>query len=121
VHVRREEQPFTEHQVSRRDAAESSENLRGDVGWHLAPCQAALRCIRQRDGWIEVRSRNRSERKDQRNERGAGRDGVCEERDRGVSAGEPIAHDAGSDNGGEQQGRPERLSYSTPGHITPWV
>ena len=68
---------------------------------------------------IEVRPGNRAERQNQRDQHRSGGERVGEERDRDVSPGQPFAHDAGADHGGQQEGRPEGLSYSTPGHSTP--
>ena len=58
---------------------------------------------------IEMRARYRAEGQDQRDERAARRDRVGEQRQRDVSAGEPLGHDAGADHGGEQQRRADRF------------
>jgi hypothetical protein len=38
---------------------------------------------------------------------------------RHVAPGQPVTHDAGTDDGGQQEGSTESLSYSTSGHSTP--
>jgi hypothetical protein len=64
--ARSEKQRFAEHQVSCGNTGKSADDLRSEVGWYLAPRQAALRGIGQRDGRVEVRSRDWPERENQR-------------------------------------------------------
>ena len=78
-----------------------------------------MRSVGQRDGRVEVRSRNRPEGENQRDQHGAGGERIGQQRDGDVAAGQPLAHDAGADHSRQQEGRPERLSYSTPDHSTP--
>ena len=56
-----------------------------------------------------MRARDRTEDQDQHHQDGAGRQRVAEQRERDVSAREPLRHDAGADDGREQEGRAERL------------
>ena len=63
------------------DASERAGDLRDAVAGHVAPRQAALRRIRERDGRIEVRAGNRTERENQRDQRRARRERVREQRD----------------------------------------
>ena len=46
---------------------------------------------------------------------------TSEQGDRDIPPGQALSHDAGTDHGGQQEGRPESLSYSTPAHSTPLV
>ena len=108
-----EEHRQVEHDVRRRDAGEGARDLRSDVPRHLAPRESALRGVGERHRRVEVRARNRPERQDQRDERRARRERVGEQRDRDVPAGEPLAHDPGADDGGEQQGGPDALRDHT--------
>ena len=66
-----------------------------------------------------MRARDWTETQNQRDQSGAGRDRIREQRDGDISTRQPVAHDAGADDGRQQEGRPERFSYSTPGHSTP--
>ena len=86
-------------------------------GRHVAPGQPALRRVGERDGRIEVRARDRAERQDQRDERRAGREGVREQRHRDVAAGEALAHDAGADDGRQQQRRTDGFGDEAPAEI----
>jgi hypothetical protein len=52
-----------------------------------------------------MRTRNRAERKNQRDQRGACSERVGEQRDGDVPASEPFTHDARSDDGGKEQRR----------------
>ncbi len=58
-------------------------------------------------------SGERTEHRDEYDETRACRERVAEQGDREVPAGEPLAHDAGADHDGEQQGSPQRLRNQT--------
>jgi hypothetical protein len=73
---------LAEHQVRCGNPSKSTANLRGNICWHVAPGQPALPAIGQRDRWVEVRSRDWSERKNQGDKGCAGRDRVRKKRDR---------------------------------------
>jgi hypothetical protein len=60
---------------------------------------SALARVRERDGWIEMRSGNRAESKDERYQRRARRQCICKERNRDVAAAQALAHNAGTDDG----------------------
>ena len=60
-----------------------------------------------------MRARNRPERQNECDERCAGRERVGQQRDRDVAAGQPFAHDAGADDGGQQERRAERFSVQS--------
>ena len=62
----------------------STADLRSNIGWHVVPGQPALSRVGQRDSWVEVRSRNRPERENQRYEGSASGDRVRKECDRHV-------------------------------------
>jgi hypothetical protein len=105
----RREDRLAEHRVSDGDAGERPEHLGRDVDRDVAPPDAPLPGVGERHRGVEVRAGHRPEGQDQGHQPGAGRDGVRQERDRHVAAGEALSHDAGSDDGGEEEGRPERL------------
>ena len=63
----------------------------------------------QRDDGIEMGAGDRTEDGDEHDQDGAGRDGVAEERDGDVPAGQPLGHDAGTDDGGKQQRGAQRF------------
>jgi hypothetical protein len=90
------------HQVSDRHANESTPELRADINRHFRPTDSALRRIRYRDSRVEMRSGDRSEREDERDEGGTGRDGVREQCHRYVSRCQSVAHDPGPDDGSQQ-------------------
>ncbi len=102
-----------EHDVRRRDAGKGAADLGEHVRRHLAPRQPSLRGVRQGDRRVEVRAGDRAEGQDQRDEAGAGRERVGEQRDRDVPAREPLAHDARADDRGEEQGRAQRLGHGS--------
>ena len=62
-----------------------------------------------------MRARNRPEDGDEHDQDRAGRNGVAEQRDRLVSAGEALGHDAGADDGGDENGGAERLRQQAAG------
>ena len=57
-----------------------------------------LKRIRKRNYRIEVRARNGFERKYQGNEGRASRNGICQQRERGVSARQPLGHNSRADD-----------------------
>ena len=73
-------------------------DLRAEVAWHLPPGETALRCVRNRDGGIEVRARDWAESENQSYERGTCRNGVGKERDCLVAGRQAIRHDARPNN-----------------------
>jgi hypothetical protein len=66
-----------------------------------------------------VRARYRAERQNQRNQHGSSSKRIGEERNRNIPAGQVIGHDAGANDGRQEEGCSERLSCSTPDHNTP--
>ena len=50
-----------EHQVSRPNPDKRTHNLSRDVARRFAPTDAPLAGVRQRNGWIEMRPRDRAE------------------------------------------------------------
>ena len=75
--------------------------LRGHVRRHDAPRHAALRSVGKRNDRVEVRARNGPKRENERDQSRAGRERVCQQRDRDVSAREALAHDPRTDDDGE--------------------
>jgi hypothetical protein len=84
--------------------------LRRDISRNVAPAHPALARIRERDGRIEMRSRNRAERKDERYQGGARRQRICEKRDSDIATAQALAHDARANDRRQQQRRSEQLS-----------
>ena len=107
--ARGEEERRLEHDVRGRDAAEGAGDLGPEVHGDVAPGQTALRRIGERHRGIEVRPRDRPEGEDERHQRRPGGDGVREEREPDVAAGQPLAHDPGPDDGGQEQRGPHRF------------
>ena len=58
-------------------------------------------------------ARDRAEGEDERHEGGAGRDGIGEERQRHVAAGESLGHDPRADDGGEQERGADRFRHES--------
>jgi hypothetical protein len=50
----RAEHRLTEHEMRRGDTGKSPTNLRGQISWHFAPRQSALRGVGYRNRWIEM-------------------------------------------------------------------
>ena len=63
-----------------------------------------------------MRARDRAEDGDQHDEDGAGRQRVAEQRERDVLR-QRLGHDAGADDGGDQQRRAERFGRKAAGQI----
>ena len=93
-----------EHEMGEPDSEHRAGELRRDVRRRVARPHLAGDGGRHRHRWIEVRARDRRQGKDERQQRAAGRQRVGEERQGQISAGEALRHDAGADDGGEQQG-----------------
>lgn len=83
------------------DPGDRADDLGGDVGAGQSPADLAPHREDERYGRVEVRAGQRPEYRDQHNQTGAGRQCVAKERDRGVSGGEGLAHDARADDDGQ--------------------
>ena len=77
---------------------------------------ACLRCVdlllqQEHPGYrgVEVRARDGAEHGDEHDEDGPGRDGVAEQGDRHVSAGQPLPHDARADHRGQEKSCAQEL------------
>jgi hypothetical protein len=117
---RGEEHRLAEHQVSGGNSRKRANYLSGNINRHIPPGYAALRRVGQRDGRVEVRPRNWPKRQDQCDQGCAGSDRVRQKGNGDISTGQTFAHDARPDNGGQEESSAEGLSYSTPGHSTPF-
>src|SRR5260221_6014678 len=62
----------------------------------------------------DLRARDRREGEDERDQGAARRQRIGEEGEGEIAAGEPLRHDAGADNGGEQQRRADALGCGAP-------
>ena len=87
--------------ASRPDQAAG--NLRRDVDRHLAPGCSPVARIGHRDDRVHVRAGYRSEGQDERHQRRARRERIREQGYRHVPASERLAHDAGPDDGRDQE------------------
>jgi hypothetical protein len=61
-----------------------------------------------------VGPRDRAENRDEHDEDGAGRNCIAEQRDRLIPAGKPFSHDAGANDGGDENGGAQRLRQQPP-------
>jgi hypothetical protein len=61
----------------------------------------------------------RPNRENQRDQGRTGGEAVRAKCNRDISTRQPLAQDARPDHGGQQEGRPQGLSYNTPGHSIP--
>ena len=90
-------------------ADNSPGKLRDGVGDGVAGGDASAGAERKRHGGIEMGARNRPKHRDEHDQHGARRQRVGKECERFVTAGQPLAHDAGADDSRQQQCRAERL------------
>jgi hypothetical protein len=104
-----EEHRLAEHKMRGRDPTEGAGDLRHDIGQDVALSKRAPRRVGHRHGGVEVSSRDRPERQNQRHERSAGRQRVRQEREGRVAAREPLARDSRTDDGREQERGTPRL------------
>ena len=90
-------------------ARDPTKALHDNIGGNLAPRRVAARRKYKRYRRIEVRTRNRPENGDDHDEDRARRDRVAEKRNRLISTCESLGHDAGADDGRDQDSRAETL------------
>jgi len=100
---------LAEHRMGESDAEKGAEHLRDDVGTGAGPAQPALPRVRERDGWIEVGTRDRSERENEGDEGGSRRNRIRKQCNGDVAAGQSFAHDARADDGGEEKRRADEF------------
>ena len=93
-----------EHGVRDPDADDPGDHLDRDVGGGERPGDLAADRESQGHGRVEVGARDRPEDCDQDHEAGAGRQGIAQQGDGVVAAGEPFAHDPRTHDDGEEQG-----------------
>src|SRR5262249_1483739 len=98
-----------EHRVRHDSAEPAAGTLDQHVGKHVLPGKRAPRGEDERHSRVEMRARQRPEHGHEHHEDGAGRDGVAQEGDRSIPAGQPLGHDPGADDGCDQQARAEGL------------
>ena len=79
------------------------------VRWRQIPAE---RCDHRHDG-IEMSTAHRPEHGDQRRQRGNGRAGVGEQRNRFVPSRQPLRHDAGTDDCRRKQRRAKTLGQQS--------
>jgi len=92
-----------EHQMRRPSPQYGAGNLHDDIGERSVPLNLTPQQEGERDKRIEMRAGHRTHRADQHDEDGPGRRRVAEQRERGIAARQPLAHDAGADDGREQE------------------
>jgi hypothetical protein len=103
-----------EHQMGRGDTGERANDLSTDVQRNLVPRQPALRRVGERDGRIEMRARDGTERENQSDQRRTRGDGIGKEGDGDVAARQPFAHDPGADDRCQQETRADGLGGHAP-------
>jgi hypothetical protein len=109
-----EEDRLAEHQMRDRHAREGARDLGEDVDRHVSPREPAAGRLRQGHRGVEVRPGDLAEGQDERDEGRAGGERVGEQGHRHVAAGQALAHDAGADHRGEQEGGSHRLRGHPP-------
>jgi len=98
-----------EHQMRDPDAEHGAGDLRRRVDAGRRPFDAAAQGEGERHRRIEMRAGQRAEHEDEHAQHGAGRQGVAQQGERAVTAGEALRHDAGADHRGEQECRAQKL------------
>ena len=109
----RSKQWLSEHEMGCRDSGKRSGNLGRQVRGNFRPGQRASRSTGEGDRGVQVRSRNRPERQNQRHQRSPGRNGIGQKSERDVPARQPLSHDAGTDHRRKQQGRSQSFRNSS--------
>ena len=66
-----------------------------------------------------MRAGDRAKRENQRHERGAGGDRICQQRDGHISAGQALAHDSRADYRGHQEKRSQNIPPRLGAQVTP--
>ena len=107
------EQGQFEHAVRDQSPDAAADDLRARVRDEFPPRMVFAQAHHQRDRGIEMRAGDRPERQDQHHQNRPGRQGVSQQRERDVAAREPLAHDAGADDGRHQQPGPEAFGRET--------
>jgi len=97
-----------EHQVRDDDAEAAAGDLRGDEQSGGPAAEGAERPLGEGHDGVE-RGGDRPKREDQRDERGAGDDGVLQQLQPTVVRGQGLRGDAAADDGGGQQGAADQL------------
>jgi hypothetical protein len=100
--------------MGRPYACNGSEDLCGDVAGGHRPRQFSSQCEGDAHGRIEMRAGKRPEDQDQHGQNRACRYGVAQQRERDVSAGEPLGHDAGADDRRQQERGAQPFRKDTP-------
>jgi hypothetical protein len=93
-------------------AGDRAGDLRGDVHAGDRPRQLAAQRESKAHGRIEMRAGQRPEGQDQNHENGPGRQGVTQQGERPVTTRELRGHDAGADDGREQERRSQTFRKS---------
>src|SRR6202043_4015788 len=83
-------------------AGDAAGALRRDIWQRFAPRPLARGGKGERHRRIEMRAGNRRKDGDENDQDRAGRYGVAQQRDGFVAAGKPLRHDAGADDGGDE-------------------
>ena len=99
-----------EHRVRNHGPDNTAGDLHRHVQGRIARRQVALERKNQRNGGIEMRTRDRTENTDQDHKDRTGRKRVAKQRKRHIP-GQAFGHDAGADHGCDQQTRPKRLRH----------
>ena len=92
-------------------ASDGADHLYGDVSGCGTPTQFPACGEHQGHGRIEMRTGERAKYRDQHDKPGAGGERVSQKGDRIIAARQPLSHDPGTDDDGQQQGRAEQFGY----------
>src|ERR1700676_1695302 len=95
--------------VSARRAEDASGNLGHHVQASFSPAEPACKCLGHGNHRVQMSAGNWPERKNQRGERSRCRNRVGQKRNRNVSGGKPVSHDAGTDDGRHQECRAKKF------------
>ncbi len=79
--------------MSHNNPDRGSGYLHEDIGRNFTPREPAPQCIGQGHSRVQMRSGDRSEGEDERNQRRAGRNGIREQSEGYVSRSQTLAHD----------------------------
>jgi uncharacterized membrane protein len=95
--------------MSNRGSAQTTTDLRSDVGGRFSPSNAALQGVSDSDSGIEVRSRDTPECQNQSHKNRAGCYRVGKKSESDTAAGKSFGHDSRADYSGNEETRSYEL------------
>ena len=108
-----------EHHVREHGPEAAANDLSDHVEARVARRDPVERAIDEGHDRVEVRAGDGTEHEDQPDERGSSRGGVLEQLEAGVARREAGGHDAGADDGDQQEARTERFGDETANEVEP--